>query len=353
MPGLARSPVTRSAACCIVVPGGSSRQVEAGVSKQVSAILPVQAVALVDLREHWEHIYTTKPHDRVSWFEPVPSLSLRLIESAGLTADTHVLDVGGGDSHLVDALLERGVRHVMVLDVSGVALDRARARLGASGSTVTWLEADATDTWSVDPVDIWHDRAVFHFLTEAHHRTGYRAHVHETLKPGGALIVATFAAQKPAVACQLCGTRPRRCRQNWAMSSRSSKHTHTSQSLQYSRFLRSWREVREPPIDFRSGRPERRRGAWPPGSESVATGSPATAARRAPKCRRRFARRLHESRPERTGNECRTRSVREKPHLPRTQSSASSAVLRGDLRRILQPASRYRRSSSESPAPTR
>jgi trans-aconitate methyltransferase len=147
--------------------------------------------------EHWNAVFTTKREDEVSWFEREPAASLRLLDAAGLTTDTCVIDVGGGESHLVDTLIRRGLRCLMVLDVSGAALERTRARLGPLGGIPTWIEADVTGHWSVEPVDIWHDRAVFHFLTDSQDRTAYRWHLLETVKPGGAAIIATFALDGP------------------------------------------------------------------------------------------------------------------------------------------------------------
>ena len=108
-----------------------------------------------------------------------------------------MIDVGGGDSRLVDHLLARGLRCLTVLDVSGAALARARARLGAQAEKVEWIEADVTGAWSVAPVDVWHDRADFHFLTEAEDRARYMAHLRLAVKPRGTVIMATFALDGP------------------------------------------------------------------------------------------------------------------------------------------------------------
>lgn len=116
-----------------------------------------------------------------------------MMEAAGLTADTCVIDVGGGDSRLVDHLAARGLDCLAVLDISGAALQRARNRLGTSASIPIWIEANVAGDWSLEPMDIWHDRAVFHFLTTADNRERYRSHLFRTLKPGGSAIVATFA----------------------------------------------------------------------------------------------------------------------------------------------------------------
>src|SRR5688500_13697532 len=119
----------------------------------------------MSLEEHWNAIYSTKGERDLSWFEALPAVSLEMLEAAGLAADTCVIDVGGGESRLVDALLAKGLECLAVLDVSGEALHHAESRIGARGRIVTWIESDVTGAWSLKPMDIWHDRAVFHFLT--------------------------------------------------------------------------------------------------------------------------------------------------------------------------------------------
>ena len=148
-------------------------------------------------QSHWDAVYSTRGEERLSWFEALPSLSLRMMEAAGLSPETCVIDVGGGDSRLVDVLAARGLDCLAVLDVSGAALHRAQARLGGSASIPIWIEADVAGDWSLKPMDIWHDRAVFHFLTESEDRNRYRRHLRDTLKPGGWAIVATFAPDGP------------------------------------------------------------------------------------------------------------------------------------------------------------
>lgn len=151
----------------------------------------------MERQQHWNAVFSTRAEGQVSWFEPLPETSIRLLEAAGLSTDTCVLDVGGGDSHLIDYLVGRGLECLAVLDVSDAALACARARLGTSASIPLWLEADVTANWSLKPMDIWHDRAVFHFLTDRHDRDRYKSHLLQTLKPGGAAIVATFAPDGP------------------------------------------------------------------------------------------------------------------------------------------------------------
>jgi ubiquinone/menaquinone biosynthesis C-methylase UbiE len=108
-----------------------------------------------------------------------------------------VLDVGGGDSRLVDVLLDRSLTCVSVLDISQEALDRAKQRLGDRQASVTWIASDVTDDWSAPLVDIWHDRAVFHFLTDTVDRERYRRHLQRILRPGGSLVIATFGPEGP------------------------------------------------------------------------------------------------------------------------------------------------------------
>ncbi len=151
----------------------------------------------MERREHWERVYSTKGERDVSWFEAVPAISLQLMESAGLSTGTCVLDVGGGESRLVDALVSRGLTCLAVLDVSDAALERARARLGDAAGLPTWIAADVTGDWSLKPMDIWHDRAVFHFLVAREDRTQYLAHLRQTLKVNGSAIIATFALDGP------------------------------------------------------------------------------------------------------------------------------------------------------------
>ena len=148
-------------------------------------------------QDHWNAIYRAKGEQGVSWFEALPAASLELLEHAGLTAETCVVDVGGGESRLVDALLAKGLDCLAVLDVSATALHHAQNRIGAGARTVVWLETDVTGEWSLKPMDIWHDRAVFHFLTEPAARSSYVQHLCKTLKPEGGVIIATFAPDGP------------------------------------------------------------------------------------------------------------------------------------------------------------
>jgi SAM-dependent methyltransferase len=148
-------------------------------------------------RKHWEQVYGTKAEDQVSWFQAQPRVSLELLARAGVGLDARIVDIGGGASRLVDALLDRGHTQVTVLDIAAPALDQARRRLGKRAPAVTWIAADVTSWVPAVPFDVWHDRAVFHFLTRAEDREAYRATMRAALRPGGHAILATFSTSGP------------------------------------------------------------------------------------------------------------------------------------------------------------
>ena len=200
-------------------------------------------------QQHWNAIYKSRDEWDVSWFEAFPAISLEMIEAIGLKPDTCIVDVGGGESRLIDALLKAGLNCLAVLDVSREALEHARARIGTAARVVTWIESDVTGSWSLKPMDIWHDRAVFHFLVEAEDRLRYLTHLRQTLKVNGGAIIATFAPDGPdrcsglpvaryspdALAAELGG-------EFTLLESRLHPHrtpSGTVQSFQYSRFRRS------------------------------------------------------------------------------------------------------------------
>lgn len=152
----------------------------------------------MDARQHWEHVYRTKRPTEVSWYAPHLDVSLRLIEEAAPARDAAIIDVGGGEATLVDDLLDRGYFHLSVLDVSATALDVAKARLGARAGAVDWLCGDVTTfPFPLNHYDVWHDRAVFHFLTDPKDRAEYVRQVAHAVRPGGHVIVATFGPQGP------------------------------------------------------------------------------------------------------------------------------------------------------------
>jgi trans-aconitate methyltransferase len=146
---------------------------------------------------HWEHVYTTKGENEVSWFQQSPAPSLDLIVQAGATHESAIIDIGGGASRLVDNLVEQGFENVTVLDLSGAALAAAQSRLGAGARRVSWIVADATTWEPAREYDIWHDRAAFHFLTDVDDRAAYIDRLGRGLRIGGHAIIATFALDGP------------------------------------------------------------------------------------------------------------------------------------------------------------
>ena len=152
----------------------------------------------MDSKTHWETVYSSKSTEAVSWFQPHADLSLNLIKATGAGRGAAIIDVGGGASTLVDDLVAEGYADLTVLDLSAAALKAARKRLGAEADRVCWLEADITKAaLPASRYDIWHDRAVFHFLTAPADRAAYVRTVLRAVKPGGHVIVATFAEDGP------------------------------------------------------------------------------------------------------------------------------------------------------------
>lgn len=149
-------------------------------------------------KQHWEQVYATKASDSVSWFQEHAEHSLRIIRHTGLGKDAAIIDVGGGTSTLVDDLLAEGYADLTVLDLSAAALAVARQRLGKLADSAHWIEGDITRaTFPLHRFDIWHDRAVFHFLTDPADRHAYVEQVMRAVRPGGHVIVATFAEDGP------------------------------------------------------------------------------------------------------------------------------------------------------------
>jgi ubiquinone/menaquinone biosynthesis C-methylase UbiE len=150
-------------------------------------------------KDHWENVYSTKAPDNVSWFQPHAELSTRLIQESCPQRDAAIIDVGGGASTLVDDLLDAGYTQVTVLDLSQTALAESRRRLGVREASVRWMQADITRAeFAPHSFDLWHDRAVFHFLTMPEDRTAYVRQVLRAVKPGGHVVMATFGSNGPA-----------------------------------------------------------------------------------------------------------------------------------------------------------
>ncbi len=152
----------------------------------------------MDPRSHWEQVYRTKGPEQVSWFQPEATLSLELIQHVAPSRDSAIIDVGAGASVLVDGLLAAGYRSITVLDLSPTAVAQAQQRLWSRETSVVWKVADVlTADLGAGAFDIWHDRAVFHFLTSVTDRACYVAQVRKVVRPGGFVLVATFAEDGP------------------------------------------------------------------------------------------------------------------------------------------------------------
>jgi 2-polyprenyl-3-methyl-5-hydroxy-6-metoxy-1,4-benzoquinol methylase len=148
-------------------------------------------------KDHWENIYATKELPKVSWYQPTPATSLRLVKSAVSKKDAEIIDIGGGDSFLIDKLLAEGYSNLTVLDISKNAIDRAKQRLGADSEKVNYVVSDIIDFNPENQFDIWHDRAAFHFLTDDEEIKRYIDIAKRAIKHGGNLIVGTFAEDGP------------------------------------------------------------------------------------------------------------------------------------------------------------
>lgn len=150
-----------------------------------------------DRQEYWDHVYEEKSPTAVSWFQPTPEPSLLALTLLGAAPTASFIDVGGGASNLVDALLEQGWSDLTVLDIAEQALDASKTRLGPLANKVKWISADITQWKPGRTFDVWHDRAVFHFLTEQEQRDAYRRALTQGTAPGSDIIVATFALDGP------------------------------------------------------------------------------------------------------------------------------------------------------------
>lgn len=150
------------------------------------------------MKSHWENIYDTKHLHEVSWYQPTPTTSLALIEMLSLDSNIAIIDIGGGDSLLVDNLLSHGFENINVLDISKRALEKAEARVGEENAAkVNWIEADISNYEPQREYDLWHDRAAFHFLTDEKDITHYVKIASAHIKKGAFLIIATFAEDGP------------------------------------------------------------------------------------------------------------------------------------------------------------
>ena len=148
-------------------------------------------------KEHWENVFATKAEDEVSWFQEYPKTSVEFFELFNLPLDANIIDIGGGDSHLVDVFLAKGYKNIYVLDISANALERAKQRLGDKASLVHWIVSDVTEFKPEVKFDFWHDRAAFHFLTTEDKVDKYVSIAENNIKQNGYLILGTFSENGP------------------------------------------------------------------------------------------------------------------------------------------------------------
>lgn len=150
-----------------------------------------------DRKKHWEHIYQTKELNEVSWFQPTPKTSLDFFKQLKVPISAKIIDMGGGDSFLVDHLLDLGYLDITVLDISAAAIERVKLRLGVKAEKVKWIVADAAHFIPNEKYDFWHDRAAFHFLTDEKDIKNYIETARQNINPAGILVVGTFSEQGP------------------------------------------------------------------------------------------------------------------------------------------------------------
>lgn len=150
-----------------------------------------------NIKKHWEKVFATKAETDVSWFQAYPKTSIAFLELFKLPLNANIIDVGGGDSHFADALVDKGYHNIFVLDISANAIDRAKKRLGDKAEKVNWIISNITDFEPKVKFDFWHDRAAFHFLTSEDKVSKYVSIAEKSIKPNGYLILGTFSEQGP------------------------------------------------------------------------------------------------------------------------------------------------------------
>ena len=150
-----------------------------------------------DKKQHWENVFATKAETEVSWFQNYPKTSIEFLELFNLPLDANIIDIGGGDSHFVDALIEKGYKNIYVLDISVNALLRAKKRLGDDAIKVNWIVSDVTEFNPTIKFDFWHDRAAFHFLTDEEKIYKYGSIAENAINKDGYLILGTFSENGP------------------------------------------------------------------------------------------------------------------------------------------------------------
>jgi 2-polyprenyl-3-methyl-5-hydroxy-6-metoxy-1,4-benzoquinol methylase len=148
-------------------------------------------------QKHWDKVYSTKAEEELSWFQLYPKTSMEFVELFNLPLTANIIDIGGGDSHFVDTLIDKGYQNIWVLDISARAIERAKQRLGKKASRVNWIVSDIIDFESSVRFDFWHDRAAFHFLTTEDKIYKYVSIAEDAIKKDGCLILGTFSESGP------------------------------------------------------------------------------------------------------------------------------------------------------------
>jgi SAM-dependent methyltransferase len=148
-------------------------------------------------KNHWENVFSIKAENEVSWYQPNPETSIQLVKACKLPKDAKIIDIGGGDSYLIDSLIELGYTNLYLLDISENAIERSKKRLGANTDKVTFIVSDVLDFNSVEKFDVWHDRASFHFLTKEVEVIKYKSNVLNSLNANGNFILGTFSTDGP------------------------------------------------------------------------------------------------------------------------------------------------------------
>jgi 2-polyprenyl-3-methyl-5-hydroxy-6-metoxy-1,4-benzoquinol methylase len=151
----------------------------------------------VERKNHWENIYQTKQLNEVSWYQPTPQTSLNFFKELTIDKTANIIDIGGGDSFLVDNLLQQGYQNITVLDIALHAIERAKKRLGSLAAKVKWIETDIINFKPTEKYDFWHDRAAFHFLTSANDINAYIQIAQESINPNGIMVIGTFSNDGP------------------------------------------------------------------------------------------------------------------------------------------------------------
>lgn len=152
----------------------------------------------MDTKEHWERIFETKTENEMSWFQQYPKTSVEFLNLFNLPLNANIIDVGAGESHLVDVLLKKGYQNIWVLDISAKAIEQTKTRLGSQAKKIHWITADVTEfNFNGLQFDLWHDRAAFHFLTDEENIYKYVSAAEKAVKQGGYLILGTFSEQGP------------------------------------------------------------------------------------------------------------------------------------------------------------